>query len=55
MTYTVEPATDEYDIVKYDGSTLAIAPSRSGCCFILEDMALPARRRNCLRNNTNRC
>ena len=42
MTYTVEPATDEYDIVKYDGSTLAIAPSRSGCCFILEDMALPA-------------
>ena len=36
-TYTLEPATDEYDIVKYDGSTLAIAPSRSGCCFILDD------------------
>ena len=34
-TYTLEPNTDEYDIVKYDGSTLAIAPSRSGGCFIL--------------------
>lgn len=41
-TYTLEPATDEYDIVKYDGSTLAIAPSRSGCCFILDDTAMPA-------------
>jgi len=41
-TYTLEPNTDEYDIVKYDGSTLAIAPSRSGCCFILEDTPLPA-------------
>ncbi len=41
-TYTLEPTTDEYDIVKYDGSTLVIAPSRSGCCYILEDTALPA-------------
>jgi len=41
-TYTLESNTDEYDIVKYDGSTLAIAPSRSGCCFILEDALLPA-------------
>ena len=41
-TYALEPTTDEYDIVKYDGSTLAIAPSRSGCCYIVEDSALPA-------------
>ncbi|MEL0305854.1 MAG: hypothetical protein VW975_03085, partial [Halieaceae bacterium] len=41
-TYTLEPTTDEYDIVKYDGSTLVIAPSRGGCCYILEDTALPA-------------
>ncbi len=41
-TYTLEPTTDEYDIVKYDGSTLVIAPSRGGCCFILEDTPLPA-------------
>ena len=40
-TYTLEPTTDEYDIVKYDGSTLAIGPSRSGCCFILEDTVTP--------------
>ncbi len=35
-TYTLEADVDEYDIVKYDGSTLAIAPSRSGCCFVVE-------------------
>ena len=35
-TYTLEADVDEYDIVKYNGSTLAIAPSRSGCCFIVE-------------------
>ena len=35
-TYTLEADVDEYDIVKYNGSTLAIAPSRSGCCFVVE-------------------
>jgi len=35
-TYTVDAAVDEYDIVKYDGSILAVAPSRSSCCFIAE-------------------
>lgn len=35
-TYTLEADVDEYDIVKYNGSTLAIAPSRSGCCFLVE-------------------
>ncbi|MEC7095033.1 MAG: beta-propeller domain-containing protein [Pseudomonadota bacterium] len=38
-TYTLEANVDEYDIVKYNGSTLAIAPSRSGCCFIAEPLA----------------
>ncbi|MEE3096937.1 MAG: hypothetical protein VX314_08470, partial [Pseudomonadota bacterium] len=38
-TYTLEANADEYDIVKYNGSTLAIAPSRSGCCFIAEPLA----------------
>ena len=35
-TYALEADVDEYDIVKYNGSTLAIAPSRSGCCFVVE-------------------
>jgi len=35
-TYAQETDVDEYDIVKYNGSTLAIAPSRSGCCFVVE-------------------
>ena len=35
-TYTLEADVDEYDIVKYNGSTLALAPSRSGCCFVVE-------------------
>lgn len=35
-TYTVDAAVDEYDIVKYDGTILAVAPSRSSCCFIAE-------------------
>ena len=38
-TYTLEANVDEYDIVKYNGSTLAIAPTRSGCCFIAEPLA----------------
>ena len=38
-TYTLEVNVDEYDIVKYNGSTLAIAPTRSGCCFIAEPLA----------------
>ncbi len=38
-TYTLERGIDEHDAVKYDGSHLFIAPSRSmDCCFIvLED------------------
>lgn len=39
-TYTVEAGVDEHDIVKYDGSTLAVAPSRSDCCFVVD--AFPA-------------
>ena len=35
-TYTLEADVDEFDIVKYNGSTLAVAPSRSGCCFVVE-------------------
>jgi len=41
-TYTLEANVDEYDIVKYNGSTLAIAPTRSGCCFIAEPVAAEA-------------
>ena len=41
-TYTLEASVDEYDIVKYNGSTLAIAPTRSGCCFIAEPVAAEA-------------
>ena len=37
-TYTLEVDVDEYDIVKYNGSTLAVAPSRSGCCFVVEPL-----------------
>jgi hypothetical protein len=37
-TYTLEADVDEYDIVKYNGSTLAVAPSRSGCCFVVEPL-----------------
>ena len=36
-TYTLEADVDEHDIVKYDGRVLAVAPSRSGCCYVLED------------------
>ena len=39
-TYTLEAEVDEHDIVKYDGSTLAIAPSRSGCCFVVDAVTL---------------
>ena len=38
-TYTLEESVDEHDIVKYNGSLLAVAPSRTACCFILEDTA----------------
>lgn len=41
-TYTLEAAVDEHDIVKYDGSTLAIAPSRSSCCFVVDAFPLSA-------------
>lgn len=36
-TYTLESDIDEHDIVKYDGSVLAVAPSRSACCYLLDD------------------
>ena len=39
-TYTLEAGIDEYDIVKHNGSLLAIAPSRSACCFIMEPSPL---------------
>lgn len=35
-TYTLEASVDEHDILKYDGRILAIAHSRSGCCFSVE-------------------
>ena len=39
-TYTVEKSIDEHDAVKYDGSHLFIAPSRSmDCCFLEDDIA----------------
>lgn len=38
-TYTLEADVDEHDIVKYDGRVLAVAPSRSGCCFAVEPLA----------------
>ena len=41
-TYTLESGVDEHDIVKYDGATLAIAPSRSGCCFVVDAFPLEA-------------
>ena len=44
-TYTLEADVDEHDIVKYDGKVLAVANSRSGCCFAVEpfnDMAMVA-------------
>ena len=40
-TYTLESDIDEHDIVKYDGQLLAVAPSRSACCFILDDAREP--------------
>lgn len=40
-TYTLEKSVDEHDAVKYDGSHLFIAPSRSmDCCFIVDDIIL---------------
>ena len=35
-TYRLEADVDEHDILKYDGIHLAIAPSRSACCFFPE-------------------
>jgi len=40
-TYTLEANVDEHDILKYDGSLLVTAPTRSGCCFTLFADALP--------------
>ena len=38
-TYTQEASVDEHDVVKYDGSRLFIAPTRSlSCCFIVDDV-----------------
>lgn len=40
-TYTLERGIDEHDAVKYDGSHLFIAPSRSmDCCFIVEPLPI---------------
>ena len=40
-TYNLEANIDEHDAVKYDGSHLFIAPSRSmDCCFIIDDIAI---------------
>jgi hypothetical protein len=37
-TYTQEASVDEHDVIKYDGSRLFIAPTRSlSCCFIVDD------------------
>ncbi len=37
-TYTLESEVDEYDVVKYNGSRLFIAPTRGmDCCFVFED------------------
>jgi hypothetical protein len=37
-TYTLETNVDEYDVVKYNGSQLFIAPSRGmDCCVVFED------------------
>jgi hypothetical protein len=37
-TYTLEANVDEYDVVKYNGSQLFIAPSRGmDCCVVFED------------------
>ncbi|MBM4192741.1 MAG: hypothetical protein FJ196_06795 [Gammaproteobacteria bacterium] len=34
-TYTLEANVDEHDILKYDGGLMAVAPSRTACCFVL--------------------
>ena len=37
-TYTLEAKVDEYDVVKYNGERLFIAPTRGmDCCFVFED------------------
>ena len=41
-TYRLEADVDEHDIVKYDGTVLAVAPSRSHCCVALNSIAEPA-------------
>ena len=33
-TYTLEAGIDEHDILKFDGDVLAVAPSRTACCFV---------------------
>ena len=38
-TYRLEADVDEHDIVKYDGTVLAVAPSRSHCCVVLDSTA----------------
>ena len=38
-TYTQEPSVDEYDVIKYDGQRLFIAPTRSmSCCYARIDL-----------------
>jgi hypothetical protein len=33
-TYTLEASIDEHDILKFDEDVLAVAPSRTACCFV---------------------
>jgi len=42
-TYTQEPSVDEYDVIKYDGQRMFIAPTRSmSCCFAVVDLPATA-------------
>jgi hypothetical protein len=38
-TYQLEDGVDEYDVMQYDGERLFIAPTRGGCCFVVEPLA----------------
>jgi uncharacterized secreted protein with C-terminal beta-propeller domain len=42
-TYTQEARVDEFDVVRYDGNQLYIAPQRAvTCCFLIDPIAQPA-------------
>jgi uncharacterized secreted protein with C-terminal beta-propeller domain len=41
-TYTQEARVDEFDVVRYDGNQLYIAPQRAmSCCFLIDPVAQP--------------